>query len=255
MHYFICYSSSMFNSHFERSRSNARTKTQMVLYFLIHFYWLHELDESTITKFLKKKHEDYPSLFSYDLCLDAANYLFSVIHILGSIDNEFSMGRIGTVASEHMFSLLRYESGKEQTTHAIKNGFNKIVLCNKLGFYFAKIRQRSFSSATVESKCFPLQPEIIELCMYTAKKICLDAGVKFTRDSAYYDLFEIDELLNEEGERFYHNEISILKSEFMLKQKKNISVQWRMQASQMRFSSKTGRNITSRYVTGLKEYN
>ena len=68
-----------------------------------------------------------------DFCKDAANYLFSVIHILGEIDSEFNIGRIGIIASEHFFATLRYESGKEQTMHSIKKAFNRIILSEKIG--------------------------------------------------------------------------------------------------------------------------
>lgn len=202
----------------------------------------------------EKMKEDFPSLFTMDFCIDASNYLFSVIQILGKVDDGFSIGRIGTTASEHFFARLRYEAGKEQTIRSIKKAFNRIILIEKMGNQNQKINHRIFSSARLEQSSISLDHELITFCIYTAKTICEDAGIKFTRDSAYYEIMECIEsnLDLNKAKMFVEREMKILSNEYATGHRNQTTKQWRMQISQIRRSNKAGRNIRSRMYTAIK---
>ena len=106
-----------------------------------------------------------------------------------------------------------------------------------------------FSSAKLEKIPVTLSPNMINCCIFVAKKNCEEAGLKYTRDSLIHDIVECLDS-NEENEIFYSREISILSNEFM--EYKKVTKQWRMQISQIRKSNKVGRNIRSRIITSIK---
>ena len=135
--------------------------------FLGYLYWLKS---QCANRKKKKKKEDYPSIFKMDFCIDASNYLVSVIQILGNVEETFSIGQIGTITSEHLFARLRYMADKEQTVRSVKKAFNKVILLEILGNKKQKIKQRICSSAKLEQHTARLSLLEIKYCAYTAKK-------------------------------------------------------------------------------------
>ena len=197
----------------------------------------------------ERKKEDFPSIFSMDYCIDSSNYLFSMIKILSSIDKDFSIGRVGTITSEHLFSQLRCESGNEQTIRSIRHAFNRLILRQKYGEKKQKIENRLFSSAKSNGGAVVLDAGIIKNCIYMALKICENAGLKFSRECFCYEL--IENLDHESGDLFYEKEFEILCQDNLKKHYRN--EHWRIQISQVRRTNKIGREIKVRYSTKISE--
>ena len=200
------------------------------------------------------KKENYHSYFTIHMCIDCANWLFSVIHILGEVEESFSMSRIGSITSEHQFSQIRYFAGKEQTSRSIRFAFDRIMAMHELGNMFKeKFEKRMFRCAKIENGIVLLTQPEINLCKKIAYKISLMSGIVFPRECEFYDLVKDFDL--KKPNDFNNKELSFLQT--LLEDDfdtKNIPRSWRLQSSRFRIGPpKVGRNISIRYATALNE--
>ena len=233
-------------------RDNDACRKQRIIWcyvslFIFQFYYSW-LNVQCYTGKSEKKKEDYPSIFSMNFCIDCSNYLFSLIRILTVTDDDFSIRRVGTITSEHLFSQLRFEAKKEQTVRSIKHAFDRLILRKKFGEKEEKFEHRMFSSAKAKDNTGELQQDIIKNCIYFAMKLCINAGIKFPRESSYYELMQ--NLDSEKGDLFYEEQMEILcQNNLRTHQRKE---QWRIQISQVRRTNKIGREIKVRLATKFK---
>lgn len=201
------------------------------------------------------KRENYSSYFTIHLCIDCCNWLFCLIHTLGGVDASFSLSRLGSIISEHLFAQLRFYAQKEQTVRSVRAAFNRMSTLKHLGDWGApKVEKRWISCATIEPGCVVLSSEELQPLLHLAQKIAHMAGIVIPREAEFYDLVKdnkpgsLTKLTDEE--RIFID--TLCTDEF--KYINNGSTHgWRLQTSRFRIGgSKIGRNIESRYKSATK---
>lgn len=237
----------------KNAKRNLRLKWAYVSLFimLFHHSWLKlQCAEK------ENKRENYSSYFTMDMCVDCANWLFSIIHILGEVNDSFSMSKVGSITSEHQFSQIRYYAGKEQTCRSIRFAFDRIMIMKELGdSYKEKFEKRMFRCAKIEEGTVMLSQVEIDICKNIAYKISLMSGILFPRECEFYDL--VKDINLESKNEFNNTEINLINTlindDF---ETKNNPISWRIQSSRFRIGPhKVGRNISMRYATALSDTN
>ena len=68
--------------------------------FVVYFYYSNlKIECQKPNKECKK--EDFPSIYSMDLCVDCINAFYAVLYGISNINEECSISRIGSIMSEH----------------------------------------------------------------------------------------------------------------------------------------------------------
>ena len=156
--------------------------------FIMLFYWSWLKIDGNKNK--EQKKESFSSVFTMDLCVDAATHLFAIILALQKIPEKFNLSKIGTITNEHFNALLRYRAGKEQTIRSMKTAFRKVVIMMKHNYSLPHviIQQREFRTAKMEPGTYSLPKEEVIRCQALAYRVLRRAGIHFPRESAFYAL-------------------------------------------------------------------
>ena len=247
------------------SKSENRCVQQKLAYvgmFIMLFYrsWL-KIDGLNIFKGKELKKERFNSLFTINLCEDVSTHFLSIIYALQNISNEFRMNRIGTILNEHLFSFLRFRSGKEQTLKSFKASFSKIALSLKnRSLKKDLIEERNYDTATVNEGIFILSEENILNCEALAARVLIRAGIVFTRESEFYDLLSplVDNYQSFKEYTEWDKEFFSIFSHTSFHKERKISKNqyWYVHSSNFRLNNGViGRNIRSRYQASITKEN
>lgn len=197
-----------------------------------------------INKYNKKNN----FIFTKNIVIHSSNYFFGVIGILSSVEDSFSIGRIGSIVLEHYFGRTRKGSKGENTYKRFVNVLNRLQVIDKFkDSQNQRIPYRWFETGIVERGKKTLDSDKCISIMAFMRDIFIKSGFACCRECAFYDIqcdvpsqaepcdLVITVLEKIALKEIFANTFSVRKS-------------WSLHSSSLSLGRKKGRSTVDRYI-------
>lgn len=126
----------------------------------------------------EKKKNKFIGFFDKKHCIHLCNFLYSIVRVLETEENEFKASKIGTICNEYFFGQLKNESQDKLYT-SIRSAFMRKIIQRiyKQDEPDKKIDRRWFNTAEYPEGKYSLGKDEIKKCMSVANIFFINCGI------------------------------------------------------------------------------